>query len=184
MRAVTNRGKSAGASRVGKLRSSKSSGGHRPTSTVFATGEEKSFVEVVEMIQAARGRALTAVNTALIDLYWQVGEFISRRIEKEGWGKSTVAELSIFSRSGTPGCGVLSPKPLENAPVLRRLRRSARTLNTVERTPLVFESAHFDQIEAARGARVLPPHGHATALVGTGSRPPNRRRHVRARGSQ
>jgi predicted nuclease of restriction endonuclease-like (RecB) superfamily len=112
VRAVTNRGKSAGASRAGKLRSSKSSGGHRPTSTVVAAAEEKSFVEVVEMIQAARGRALTAVNTALIDLYWQVGEFISRRIEKEGWGKSTVAELSIFVQKRHPGVQGFSPQNL------------------------------------------------------------------------
>ena len=57
------------------------------------------------MIQAARGRALTAVNTTLIDLYWQVGEFISRRIGTDGWGKGTVAELSAFVQKRTPACG-------------------------------------------------------------------------------
>ena len=56
--------------------------------------EERAFAEVVEMIRAARGRALVAVNTALVDLYWQVGEFISSRIDTDGWGKGTVAALA------------------------------------------------------------------------------------------
>ena len=37
------------------------------------------------MIQDARGRALQAVNTELVDLYWQVGEFISGKIETAAW---------------------------------------------------------------------------------------------------
>jgi hypothetical protein len=43
--------------------------------------DEISFAEVVDMIQQARGRALSAVNTALVDLYWRIGEYISRKLE-------------------------------------------------------------------------------------------------------
>ena len=60
------------------------------------TPEEQAFGEVVEMIQAARVRTLAAVNTALIDLYWQVGQSISRRIDNEGWGKNTVVALAAY----------------------------------------------------------------------------------------
>jgi len=38
---------------------------------------ETAFVEVVNLIHLARERAFQAVNTSLIDLYWQVGNFIS-----------------------------------------------------------------------------------------------------------
>ena len=69
----------------------------------LAVSDEKSFAEVVEMIQAARGRALAAVNTVLIDLYWHVGEFISRRIGTAGWGKHTVEDLSAFIQKHNPG---------------------------------------------------------------------------------
>ena len=48
------------------------------TSALTAQPEEQAFAEVVEMIQAARGKALTAVNTAMIDLYWNIGGYISR----------------------------------------------------------------------------------------------------------
>ena len=51
------------------------------TAAVSAASEEPAFAEVVEMIQAARGRAVAAVNTALVDLYWRVGEYISRKLE-------------------------------------------------------------------------------------------------------
>jgi hypothetical protein len=101
-RAVTSRPKSVGTSGAGNTKASRSGAGRRPTSILAAVAAEESFVEVVNMIQAARGRALTAVNTTLIDLYWQVGEFISRRIETEGWGKGTVSELSTFVQKRHP----------------------------------------------------------------------------------
>ena len=55
------------------------------------------------MIRAARGRALAAVNTALIKLYWQVGAFISRRIDTDGWGKGTVSALAAYIERRHPG---------------------------------------------------------------------------------
>jgi hypothetical protein len=33
------------------------------------------FSEITQLIHAARQRAVQAVNTALIELYWQVGQF-------------------------------------------------------------------------------------------------------------
>jgi hypothetical protein len=41
--------------------------------------EEAGFTEIVRLIGASRERAMQAVNTALIELYWQIGEVISRR---------------------------------------------------------------------------------------------------------
>jgi len=38
------------------------------------------FREILGLIASARQRAYQAVNTALIDLYWQVGEHLSRKI--------------------------------------------------------------------------------------------------------
>jgi len=42
---------------------------------------EVAFGEVAQMITAARQRAVRAVNTELVELYWQVGAYISRKIE-------------------------------------------------------------------------------------------------------
>ncbi|HBA84806.1 MAG TPA: DUF1016 domain-containing protein [Verrucomicrobia bacterium] len=59
---------------------------------------EQSFVEIVHLIQQARQKAFQAVNTALIDLYWQVGEHISRKAQSDGWGKSVVQQLADYLR--------------------------------------------------------------------------------------
>ena len=48
------------------------------------------------MIQAANEQTLAAVNTALIDLYWQVGKTISARIASDGWSKRTVTALASY----------------------------------------------------------------------------------------
>jgi len=52
------------------------------------------FEEVLSLIAAARTRAVSAVNTVLIDLYWSIGGHISRKTAEEGWGKGTVEELA------------------------------------------------------------------------------------------
>ena len=44
------------------------------------------FAQVVDLIAAARRRAVREVNTQLIDLYWQIGAFISGKIASAEWG--------------------------------------------------------------------------------------------------
>ena len=47
--------------------------------------DEATFSEVVRLITVSRERLFQAVNTALIDLYWQVGATISRKITAAEW---------------------------------------------------------------------------------------------------
>jgi DUF1016 N-terminal domain len=54
-----------------------------------------SFTEVVQLITAARQRAIQAVNTTLIELYWQIGEIISRKIAAAEWGDGVVEQLQL-----------------------------------------------------------------------------------------
>jgi predicted nuclease of restriction endonuclease-like (RecB) superfamily len=61
-----------------------------------AAGLETSFAEVIGLIQQARHRAFHAVNTELIELYWQVGEYISRKLETAAWGESVVEKLARY----------------------------------------------------------------------------------------
>ena len=62
-----------------------------------------AFQEVVDLIVRARRKALHTVNVALVDLYWRVGQTISRRIEADGWGKGTVAALARYVQARQPG---------------------------------------------------------------------------------
>lgn len=62
-----------------------------------------SFDEVVTLIQAARGRAYQAVNAELVGLYWQVGEYISRKLASAEWGDKVVDELARYLARTQPG---------------------------------------------------------------------------------
>ena len=70
------------------------------------------FDEIVALIAAARQAAGRAVNVHLIDLYWNIGQVISRRIERDGWGKGTVEELAKHLARTQPGSRGFSPQNL------------------------------------------------------------------------
>ena len=55
------------------------------------------------MIQAARGKALAAVNTALVDLYWRIGEYIAAKLETAAWGEGVVESLARYLARRYPG---------------------------------------------------------------------------------
>ncbi|MGN2387802.1 PDDEXK nuclease domain-containing protein [Pseudomonas syringae] len=61
------------------------------------------FDEVLAMIQGARQQAAQAVNTRLIELYWQVGAYISRKIENAEWGDALVSQLAEHLATTQPG---------------------------------------------------------------------------------
>jgi predicted nuclease of restriction endonuclease-like (RecB) superfamily len=62
-----------------------------------------SFDEVVTLIQAARHRAYQAVNVELVSLYWQVGEYLSRKLASAEWGDKVVDELALYLARTQPG---------------------------------------------------------------------------------
>ena len=61
------------------------------------------FDEILVLIRSARQRAFQAVNVELIDLYWQVGQTISRKIEAAEWGDGVVDQLASFLARTQPG---------------------------------------------------------------------------------
>jgi hypothetical protein len=52
------------------------------------------FDEVIHIIDNARSRAMKAVNAELIQMYWEIGSYVSGRVKDGGWGKSVVADFS------------------------------------------------------------------------------------------
>ncbi|WP_038631688.1 PDDEXK nuclease domain-containing protein [Pseudomonas chlororaphis] len=64
---------------------------------------DAAFNEVAQMIAAARQRAMRAVNTELVELYWQVGAYISRKIQAAEWGDGVVEQLANYLARQQPG---------------------------------------------------------------------------------
>lgn len=52
------------------------------------------FAEIVQLIEATRKQAYQAVNTALIELYWRVGAYISHKLQTAEWGDGVVKQLA------------------------------------------------------------------------------------------
>ena len=64
---------------------------------------QSDFNEILGLITAAKQRAVQVVNTTLIDLYWQVGEVISRKIAGAEWGDGVVEQLAEHIARNQPG---------------------------------------------------------------------------------
>jgi predicted nuclease of restriction endonuclease-like (RecB) superfamily len=92
----------------GKKRAAKHAASKAPALAVSrsrrATGEDDArFAEVIALIETARGRAYQAVNAELVSLYWQLGEYISRKIASAEWGDGVVEELAVSLARRFPG---------------------------------------------------------------------------------
>ena len=71
------------------------------------------FAEVLGLIEVSTHRAFTAINKELIDLYWDIGPTISRRIAADGWGQGTVlAHRRSHPETPTRHERFLGPQPL------------------------------------------------------------------------
>ena len=62
-----------------------------------------AFAEIVQLINISRDQAYQTVNTLLIDLYWQIGEYISTKIKKAEWGDGVVPQLAAYIAKTHPG---------------------------------------------------------------------------------
>lgn len=62
----------------------------------------KDFQTVLSQIQNAKQKAYSSVNTILIDLYWEIGKYISTKTTQENWGKGVVKELATFLKEKDP----------------------------------------------------------------------------------
>jgi predicted nuclease of restriction endonuclease-like (RecB) superfamily len=67
------------------------------------TPQPPDFADIAQLIATARQRAVQAVNTTLIELYWQIGEHISRKIAASEWGDGVVDQLARYLAQTQPG---------------------------------------------------------------------------------
>lgn len=68
-----------------------------------AAAARDRFAEVVTLIEQARRRAYQSVNTELVGLYWQIGQYISGKLETAEWGEGVVDQLAAHLAHTLPG---------------------------------------------------------------------------------
>ena len=70
------------------------------------------FTDIIQLIKQARTNAIKAVNAELINLYWNIGAYISQKLEKAEWGDAVVTELAKFIQMQEPDLKGFSNKNL------------------------------------------------------------------------
>jgi len=63
---------------------------------------ERQFSEIKNLISTAKENSYKAVNAELINLYWNIGKYISQKIESSEWGKGIVSNLSNYLKRTEP----------------------------------------------------------------------------------
>jgi predicted nuclease of restriction endonuclease-like (RecB) superfamily len=71
---------------------------------------DKRFADIIRLIEKSRANAIKSVNAELINLYWNIGEYISNKIEQAEWGDSVVIELSKYIQKSEPAIKGFSDK--------------------------------------------------------------------------
>jgi len=71
---------------------------------------DKRFTDIIQLIKQSRTNAIRTVNAELINLYWNIGEYICNKIEQSEWGDSVVTELAIYIETNEPDIKGFSDK--------------------------------------------------------------------------
>lgn len=84
------------------------------------------------MIVEAQSRAWQQVNKTLIELYWNIGQYVRERIETSDWGKRIVEEMSKYILAKNPSVTGFSARNT------RRMKQSYETYQGNEKLSAVL----------------------------------------------
>lgn len=74
--------------------------------------KKDDFNEIILLIENSKQKVFSQVNSTLIELYWNIGQYISKKTLQENWGKSIVQELALFIKQKEPMIQGFSDKNL------------------------------------------------------------------------
>ncbi|AXE16816.1 DUF1016 domain-containing protein [Runella rosea] len=94
---------------------------------------DKRFTDIIQLIKQSRINAIKAVNAQLINLYWNIGEYISKKIEQSDWGDSVVAELAKYIQQNEPEIKGFSDKNIWRMKQFYETYKDSPKLSTVLR---------------------------------------------------
>ena len=104
---------------------------------------EKHFSEIVQLIRKAKNNALKSVNKELINLYWQVGEYINAKVESTIWGAGVVKNLAAYLKEKEPDLKGFSAQNLWRMKQFYETYRNYEKLSTLLRDKYPTVSSVF-----------------------------------------
>jgi len=94
---------------------------------------DNRFNEILFLIKQSRFNALKVVNSELISLYWNIGEYICKKLELSEWGESVVKELANHIQKNEPSIRGFSDKNLWRMKQFYETYKDAPKLSTLLR---------------------------------------------------
>jgi len=112
------------------------------------TNYDNDFENIIAIIEQSKARAIKAVNREMIDMYWQIGKYISEKTESGGWGKSVVKEFADFLKQAYPSASGFS------AQNIWRMKQFFETYKDSEKlSPLVREISWSNNLLIMAGCK-------------------------------
>lgn len=64
--------------------------------------DNNNFSNIISIIEAAKQRAMKAVNAELINMYWEVGKYLSSLVENSSFGDKVIDEVAAYIAESNP----------------------------------------------------------------------------------
>ena len=122
---------------------------------------ESQFAEISTMILTARQKAFRAVDAALVELYWNIGRYISKRVTSAEWGEGTVESLAGYLSLRLHGIKGFSAKNLWRMRQFHDLYADYQKLSTLLRE--IPWSSHLHIMSGTRSPREREFYLHIAA---------------------
>lgn len=75
---------------------------------------ETQFAFVNSLIERYRSSAIAMVNTTALQMYWEIGQYISLQLKSARWGMKVVGDLADYLKRQSPRRRGLSKRNLYN----------------------------------------------------------------------
>ena len=70
------------------------------------------YDSIIAIIEKSKIRAIKAVNREMIDMYWNIGKYLSDKSANDGWGKNTVQVFADYLKKTYPSASGFSAQNL------------------------------------------------------------------------
>ncbi|MDQ7050055.1 MAG: DUF1016 N-terminal domain-containing protein [Enterobacterales bacterium] len=112
--------------------------------------QQKDFSDVLQQSQQSRQKVFAQINTGLIDLYWQIGQFISHKVSSQAWGKRCRPRFSCIHCTTRPEIKGFSDKNLWRMKQFLETYHSDKTLSPLVRElPWTHNTIIFSRCKSA-----------------------------------
>lgn len=116
----------------------------------FRNKHINEFEYVTELISASQQRAYAGVNAELVKLYWNIGAFISEKVDTGSWGDSVVIQLAENINGKFPNLKGFTKRGLY------RMKQFYDTYHDIEKvSPLVTQTSWTNNLTILSKCKTL-----------------------------